>query len=58
MTARAAVRKDDVKRAVAGVQAAGLMVGRVRVSPLGVIEIDVAEPGAPRKGNSWDDVLD
>jgi hypothetical protein len=58
MTAAARFKQDDVARAIRGATAAGMRVGRVRIDPRGVIEIEAALPAGTRKASSWDDVLE
>lgn len=59
MTAPARFRQEDVKRAVRGCLAGGMMVGTVRVLPDGTVEVyaEAEGPGAPG-GNSVDQILD
>lgn len=54
MTAPARFKQDDIKRAVAGVTAAGMRVGRVEIDPSGKIVIlsDTVAPAADP--NPWD----
>ncbi|WP_337846778.1 hypothetical protein [Sphingomonas sp.] len=59
MTAPARFKQDDVKRAVAGVAAAGIPVGRVMIDPNGNIVVEAAAPGAvTAKKNPWDTVTE
>lgn len=54
----AAVRftQADLKRAVKGVEEAGVRVGRVEIDPNGKIVIFPIGTGPKERGNSWDDV--
>ena len=58
MTGPAKFKQADVTRAARAVQAAGLTIARIRIDPLGAIDIEIAQSGAARRDNSWDDVLD
>ena len=51
MTARANFRQDDVRRAVAGLKAAGLPVARIVVNSEG-FEVVIGEPETPTKARS------
>lgn len=53
MTAPARFTKADVKRATAGVEAAGLPVGSVEIDPTGKIVIHIGQPNQ-RKAKGWD----
>ena len=54
MTAPARFKQDDIKRAVAGVTAAGMRVGRVEIDPSGKIVI-LSDTVAPATDpNPWD----
>lgn len=57
MTAPARFKQSDIKRATAGVVAAGLSVVRVEIDPLGNIVVIPGKPTiAPRNDNEWDDL--
>lgn len=56
MTRRAAsFRQDDIKRAVAGAQAAGLDVARIEVDPVSGKVVIYATGAAGASGNPWDE---
>lgn len=56
MTAPARFRQEDVKRAVAGVVAAGVRVGSVAIEPDGrIVVIPVGEQSRARKDDGWGD---
>ena len=58
MTAPATARKEDVKRAVAGVLAGGMNIGRVTIMPNGAIVIEsAAAVEQPGRVNPLDRVL-
>jgi len=52
MTAQARFTKADVKRAVAGVTAAGLPVHSVEIDPNGKIVV-IVQDGGPRRARGW-----
>lgn len=56
MTAPARIKKDDVKRVVAGVIEGGMLVGRVEYEngKLVILSEKIAPPVDP---NPWDEVL-
>jgi hypothetical protein len=56
MSAKAKFTQADVKRAVAGVVAAGLSVGRIRIAPNGNIEILPGEPKKAHDNDEWADL--
>lgn len=57
MTAPARFRQSDVKRAAAGVVAAGLSVARVEIDAAGKIVIIPGKPTTPpRNDNEWADL--
>lgn len=57
MTAPARFKQSDIKRATAGVVAAGLSVARVEIDERGKIVIYPGKPTvAPRNDNEWDDL--
>lgn len=57
MTAPARFRQADVKRATAGVVAAGLSVARVEIDAGGKIVIIPGQPTIPPKNdNEWEDL--
>ncbi|MEH6722981.1 MAG: hypothetical protein V7686_05605 [Qipengyuania sp.] len=57
MTAPARFKQSDVKRAAAGVVAAGLSVARVEIDVNGKIVIYPGRPTiAPRNDNEWEDL--
>ena len=50
--------QTDLKRAVKGVEEAGMRVGRIEIHPNGEIVIyPVGTAPKPSSSNSWDDVL-
>ena len=53
MTAPARFTKADVKRAAAGVEAAGLPVSSVEIDPTGKIVVLIGQPNQ-RKAKGWD----
>ena len=57
VTAPARFKQSDVKRATAGVVAAGLSVARVEIDAHGKIVIIPGQPTvAPRNDNEWEDL--
>lgn len=59
MTAAARFTQLDLKRAAAGVRAAGLPIARVEVDREGRISVIVGEPGEEQSGkNPLDRILD
>lgn len=57
MTAPARFKQSDVKRAVAGMIAAGLSVARVEIDLTGKIVVHPGRPTiAPRNDNEWEDL--
>jgi hypothetical protein len=52
-------KQNDLKRAVKGVEEAGVRVGRIEIAPDGkIVIIPVGQvPKSAANGNSWDDVL-
>lgn len=59
MTAPAKFKEVDVKRAVKGVQAAGVAVQRVSIDPSGKIDIVCGSPvNASKDSQEWDTVLE
>lgn len=57
MATASAFKQADVTRAVKGVQAAGMRIGRVEIDRAGNIVI-LSERSAPAlKANEWDEVL-
>ena len=57
MTVPARFRQSDVKRAAAGVVAAGLSVARVEIDAAGRIVVIPGKPTvAPRNDNEWADL--
>lgn len=58
MTAQAKFRQEDVKRAVKGCAAAGMLVGQVRILPDGTVEVYAVGEGEPSAGaNPLDRIL-
>lgn len=57
MTQPARFKQDDLKRAVAGVTAAGMRVGRVEIDPNGKIVILSETVAPPADPNPWDACL-
>jgi len=57
VTAPARFRQSDIKRATAGVVAAGLSVARIEIDESGKIVIIPGRPTiAPRNDNEWGDL--
>lgn len=57
MTAPARFKQSDVKRATAGVVAAGLSVARIEIDASGKIVIIPGKPTtAPKNDNEWQDL--
>lgn len=54
MTRPAAFKQDEVKRAVAGVKAAGVDVARVEVDPITGKVVIFAQGAADSAQNPWD----
>ncbi|MFS0736975.1 hypothetical protein ABC347_07985 [Sphingomonas sp. 1P06PA] len=50
-------KQADLTRAVKGVEAAGMRVGRVEIDPTGNIVIIAADAAPARRGNSLDRFL-
>lgn len=57
MTVSARFRQADLTRAVRGVAAAGIAVGRVEIDTNGKIVILAAAGETPTAANEWDDVF-
>lgn len=60
MTAPTTFKQSDVKRAVAGVLAAGMKVGRIEIAPDGKISIipESSSANSDAESNPWDKELD
>lgn len=58
MTAPARFKQSDLKRAAAGVRAAGLPVARVEVDQDGKIVVVVGEEGPVKPANPLDRIFD
>lgn len=57
MTAPARFKQSDIKRAAAGVVAAGLSVAKIEIDPQGKIIIIPGKPTTPpRNDNEWQDL--
>jgi hypothetical protein len=57
VTAPARFKQSDIKRAAAGVVAAGLSIARVEIDSSGKIVIIPGKPTvAPRNDNEWEDL--
>jgi hypothetical protein len=56
VTGRAAFTKADVKRAVAGVAAAGLPVASVKIHPNGHIEVLLGKARQAHEPGEWADL--
>jgi len=48
------IRQDEIKRAVAGAQAGGLVVDRVEVDPASGKLVIIARGATGASGNPWD----
>jgi hypothetical protein len=57
MTAPARFKQDDIKRAIAGVTAGGMRVGRVEIDPNGKIVILSEAVAPPADPNPWDAIV-
>lgn len=52
-------KQSDISKAAKAMRQAGVKDWTIRIDPRGNIEIIVAETDSkPKKGSSWDDVLD
>ncbi len=56
MTAQARFTQADLKRAAAGVTAAGLAIARIEIDPNGKIVIIPGKPTIRRDANEWADL--
>lgn len=57
MASAARFKQADLTRAVRGVEAAGVRVGRIEIDPNGKIVILSEKTGKPGAANEWDEVL-
>lgn len=56
-TRPASFKQSDLTRAVRGVAAAGMRVGRVEIDPNGKIIVMAESPALAGRSGSWDEVL-